>query len=150
MKESGAGSGDYRSDYEWTVEFLNSQRVEWDRIKLVKGWFSDTLNSDLLHQCNLSDVSIAFVDCDLCSSAKQALDFCAPLIRKETVIVFDDWHYAGLDVRDMGEKRAFDEFLDENSHLTAQRFENYGRNSEAFLVRNRLNAADAEYLPNPQ
>jgi O-methyltransferase len=134
-------SGDYRSDYEWTVEFLNTRRVDWNKITLVKGWFSETLNSGLLDKHNISNVSIALIDCDLYSSAKKALDFCAPLIRKETVIVFDDWHYSGLAERNLGEKRAFDEFLRENPHLSAQKFENYGRNSEAFLVRNCLNAA---------
>jgi O-methyltransferase len=134
-------SGDYRSDYEWTVEFLNSRHVDWNQITLVKGWFSDTLNGDLMDKHNISNVSITLVDCDLYSSAKKALDFCAPLIRKETVIVFDDWHYSGLAERNMGEKRAFDEFLNDNSHLSAQKFENYGRNSEVFLVRNCLTAA---------
>jgi O-methyltransferase len=137
-------SGDYRSDYEWTREFLNTQHVDWNRITLVKGWFSDTLNRELLHKHNISNVSIALIDCDLYSSAKKALDFCAPLIWKETVIVFDDWHSSGLAERNMGEKRAFDEFLNENCHLTAQKFENYGRNSEAFLIHNCLYAEHAK------
>ena len=135
------GPGNFRSDYEWTVEFLNTQRVEWHRITLVKGWFDDTLKSDLLSKHNISNVSIVLIDCDLYSSAKKALDFCAPLISKETVIFFDDWHTEGLAERNLGEKRAFDEFMNENCHLTAQKFENYGRNSEAFLVRNCLTTA---------
>jgi len=55
------------------------------------------------------------IDCDLYSSAKQALDFCAPLIVGQTIIFFDDWGGGtSLDKENLGEKRAFLEFLQAN------------------------------------
>jgi hypothetical protein len=66
------------------------------------------------------------IDCDLYSSARDALAFCAPLIHDEAVIVFDDWHGGGnLAERDLGEKRAFDELLAAEPDLFAEEIGTY-------------------------
>ncbi len=66
------------------------------------------------------------IDCDFYSSAKEALNFCGPLIQDEVMIFFDDWDAGiGLADRDLGEKAAFDEFLREHPDLSAQEFGTY-------------------------
>ena len=68
------------------------------------------------------------IDCDLYSSAKEALNFCGPLILDEAIIFFDDWAgplETSLADEQKGEKRAFDEFLQEHPQLKAVRFGTY-------------------------
>ena len=63
------------------------------------------------------------VDCDLYSSAKEALTFCGPLLTDPAIIFFDDWN--PLAKENKGEKRAFDEFLHENPHVKADELGDY-------------------------
>ena len=71
-------------------------------------------------------LSVIMIDCDLYTSAKQALDFCAPLIKREAVVFFDDWTLgAGDGDRELGEQRAFAEWLSENPSLRAEEIGTY-------------------------
>jgi O-methyltransferase len=54
------------------------------------------------------------VDCDIYTSARDALAFVEPMIGDYAVMLFDDWHAGGLAEQNLGEKRAFDEFLRRN------------------------------------
>jgi hypothetical protein len=115
--------GSFSADYERVVRALNQRRVDQRRVALVKGFFSDTLNDEFLAKHNLRRVSIVMIDCDLYSSAKQALDFCRPLLDGEAIIFFDDWN--PLANKNKGEKRAFEEFLRENPVFEAEAIGDY-------------------------
>lgn len=125
----------FRYDVELTRQFLTQQEVDWRRIIFVKGWFRDTLNDELIRKYNITKASVIMVDCDMYLSAKEALNFCAPLIQDAAVIFFDDWHWGGLAERNMGEKRAFEEFLHANPHFVAERLSSYHPYAEVFLVK---------------
>ncbi len=119
-------AGQFVAEYDVAKEALTSAGVDWNRVFLVKGWFSDTLNERTLQTHAISKASVIMIDCDLYSSAKQALDFCGPLIRDEALVFFDDWDGGmSLAERGLGEKRAFDEFLDANRDLSATEFGSY-------------------------
>jgi len=51
------------------------------------------------------------------------------------VILFDDW-YSGnrLADRNLGEKRAFDEFLRKNNFFKTKELDSYTENAKVFLV----------------
>jgi O-methyltransferase len=117
------GPGCYRADYDFTVDKLRRAGVDWARTFLIKGWFSDVLNDALVAHYGISKASIIMIDCDLYSSSKQALDFCAPLIRDRALIFLDDWEDGAE--KNHGEKRAFDEFLQANPQLQAEEFGTY-------------------------
>jgi O-methyltransferase len=135
-EDAGAWTpGQFRYDIENTKAFLDHEGVDWDRLVLVKGWFSETLNSELVRRHQIARASLIMIDCDLYLSAKEALDFCAPLIRDGAVIFFDDWHSQNLDERNLGEKRAFDEFLNSHEQFVAERLDSYAASSEMFFVR---------------
>ena len=131
-------AGAYKTEYEATKKLLSQQGIDWKRTVLVKGWFADTLNQELKQQHEIKKVSVIMIDCDMYISAKQALDFCADLILDQTVIVFDDWNSYALAEQNMGEKRAFDEFLKENPKLISREIGNYSyqnfTNGKLFLV----------------
>jgi len=102
---------DLKAPLDVATENLTRTGVDWDRVTLVKGWFEDTLSQELLERQQLRKASIIMVDCDLYSSARTALEFCAPLIRDDAVILFDDWWPETLGKANAGEKLAFEEFL---------------------------------------
>jgi hypothetical protein len=75
------------------------------------------------------------VDCDTYLSAKEALTFCGPLIKDVVLMLFDDWHaYNDLAAFNLGEKRAFDEFLSVQGCFSVERFATYSTNAEVFMV----------------
>ncbi|MBE9077886.1 class I SAM-dependent methyltransferase [Romeria aff. gracilis LEGE 07310] len=115
--------GAFYADYDRVVQSLNRRNVDWRRVTLIKGFFADTLTSALIAKHNLRQASLIMMDCDLYSSAKEALEFCGPLIRSEAIIFFDDWN--PLARENKGEKRAFDEFLQATPDLEAEAIGDY-------------------------
>ncbi|MGF1634303.1 MAG: TylF/MycF/NovP-related O-methyltransferase [Phycisphaerae bacterium] len=115
--------------------YLRDHGVTFDRTHLIKGWFDDTCSPTTLAKHQIRQVGLLMIDCDLYSSAKTALTFAGPLLQQTSIILFDDWRSADLHVRNMGEKKAFDEFLADNPQFTAEPFGDYGSASQCFVVR---------------
>jgi len=122
--------GSFDSDLQYTRQILTNEGIDWGRTFLVKGWFEDTLNEALVAKHGIEKTGLIMVDSDIYTSAKEALDFCAPLIKDQSIVFFDDWHSGGLADRNLGEKKAFDEFLAEHPALTVKPLEG----SAAFWV----------------
>jgi hypothetical protein len=126
--------GQFRCGITFTQDLLTRQGVDWDRIRLIKGWFGETLNNELKREFNITKASIIMIDCDMYLSAKQALDFCGPLIQDASIVFFDDWHSGDLASKNLGEKRAFEEFLNDHPDFTIDHLGGYDPNSAVFLV----------------
>jgi hypothetical protein len=127
-------AGEWRSELEFTRAVLDAEGVDWSRVTLVPGWFSDTCNGDTAAAHRITKASVIMVDCDLYSSTRQALDFCAPLITDVALVMFDDWHAGRLAEKGLGEKKAFEEWLAEWNCFSAEPFGRYAVRSETFLV----------------
>ena len=112
--------GQYRSSLGMTRGYLRKRGVPPDRVVLEKGWFSDSLTPEMRERHRITRASFLMVDCDLYSSAREALAFAAPLLGPRTIIYFDDWHAAGMAEKGEGERRAFEEFLAANPDLAAR------------------------------
>jgi hypothetical protein len=125
------------SPLELTTAVLDAEGVDWSRLALVPGWFDDTLNEETVRRHGIEKASVIMIDCDLYSSTKTALNFCAPLIRDEALVLFDEWHAKGLEGKLLGERKAFEEFLREWGCFTAIPFGQYAKRTETFLVRRR-------------
>jgi hypothetical protein len=79
-------------------------------VKLVKGWFSETLPSFLKQHAE--PAAFIHVDCDLYSSTKTVLTELRDRIQKGTVIVFDEFfNYPGWRNHEF---KAFNEFIEEH------------------------------------
>jgi O-methyltransferase len=136
MESDGLWSaGQFQLDYDYTRKWLTRQGVDWNRVFLVKGWFKDTLNRELMDKFRINRASVIMIDSDLYSSAQEALKFCAPLIGERAALFFDDWF--PLAERDMGEKKAFDEFMLANPELSAQDVGSYDATSKVFYLSRR-------------
>ena len=83
-----------------------------NNVELIKGWFNETLPNFIKN--NNKKVSFIHMDADLYSSTKCIFDVLKPYIDTDCVIVFDELvNYPGFD-GDMGELKAFYEFITEN------------------------------------
>jgi len=81
-------------------------------VKLIKGWFSDTLIPFI--KTHNKKVTFIHLDADLYSSTKYILDVLKNYIDYGCIIVFDELvNYPGFD-GDTGELKAFYEFITEN------------------------------------
>ena len=53
------------------------------------------------------------------------------------IVCLDDWKLNDLDIRGLGEYKAFNEFLEGNSHLIAKEIKSYNRKSKSYLIQPR-------------
>ena len=126
--------GAWRSELAFTDAVLDAEGVDRSRVFLVPGWFSDTCNAETAHRYNIAKASVIMVDCDIYTSTKQALDFCAPLITDAALVLFDDWHTGDLAAKHLGERKAFEEWLSAWGCFRAEPFGSYRNKSETFIV----------------
>jgi O-methyltransferase len=99
--------------------------AERSRFHLVPGLYKETLTPETAQRLGLEKVAVAHIDCDLYSSAREALEFITPYLQDGSIIIFDEWfHYRGNPT--LGEQRAFNEWLRAHPELTASEFQNEG------------------------
>lgn len=128
--------GQFRSDLEFTRQLLDEAGVDWDRVKLVKGFYDQVLTDELADQLGLDAASVVMIDCDLYTSTRDALAFCEPRLTDDSVIFFDDWESTG---DDRGEKLAFREFLEAHPQFEIEELPGYHEKARIFRLRRRAN-----------
>ena len=126
--------GFYRCPFEKTEECLRRRGVNTDEIVWIKGLYQDTLNDETINDKKIGGIGIIFVDCDTYSSSKSVLDFLAPLITEPAIICLDDWKLYDMDIKETGEYKSFNEFLERNTHVKATEIKSYNRKSKSFLL----------------
>lgn len=113
------------------VHRVLSRIISGERIKVFRGYFSETLRKPL--QCK---AALIHLDCDLYSSTRDVLDGLTrhQVLQDGTVLMFDDWNCHRANPK-FGQRRAFAEFLHEHKNqYTASEFMRYGFNSMAFIL----------------
>jgi O-methyltransferase len=104
-----------------------------NRFSLVPGLFRDSLTEETARRLELRKIAVVHIDCDLYSSAREALDFITPYLQDGSIIIFDEWfHYRGNP--SLGEQRAFAEWNAANPQLLMSEFQNEGPYRKAFIV----------------
>ena len=124
----------YTCSFDRMQECLKRKNIDSDSIIWIKWWYKDTLNDSTIKKFNIFNPGIVFIDCDTYSSSKTVLDFIAPLVNTFTIVCLDDWKLNDLDIKWMGEYRAFNEFLEQNKHIYAKEILSYNRKSKSFLL----------------
>ncbi|MGB9980283.1 TylF/MycF/NovP-related O-methyltransferase [Methanobacterium sp.] len=98
-------------------------------VKLIKGWFDDTL-PQFIKECP-ENCYFIHIDCDLYSSTKTIFDNLHDKIKEGTIIVFDEFfNYPGWKE---GEYKAFIEFV--NSHNIKYEYIGYCRYDEQVALK---------------
>jgi O-methyltransferase len=136
-------AGDYSSDLATTRNRLAREGVDFSRLHLVPGWFDETLTQKNREKLGLERAGVIMIDCDVYSSAKAALEFCAPLI-DDSIVLFDDWHSENLAARGLGEKRAFDEFRAAHRGLNVREVPGYSPNAAVFHITRKMSGSEPE------
>jgi O-methyltransferase len=92
-----------------------------ERLVTVKGFYDQSLTSELAERFLPKKAAVIYVDCDLYSSTVPVLSFCKPFLQAGTVIVFDDW-FCFFGDPNRGERRAWAEFCQSNPGLRSVSF----------------------------
>jgi hypothetical protein len=93
-------------------DLVRKHGVYADRVKTIKGFYSDSLTDTLQRQFvdKGSKIALVTVDCDLYESAVPVFDFIEPLLQDGSVIYMDDLFVGNKANPTRGVARAFLEF----------------------------------------
>jgi O-methyltransferase len=116
--------------------------VDMSRVELIPGWYSDTLNHETEEKLGLRAAAIVNVDCDVYESTVPVLTFVEPYLVDGSIVIFDDW-YCFANREELGEQKAFKEWLERNGQLRATPYKEYGWDGKAFII-NRLSAEESD------
>ncbi len=130
--------GFYGCSFEKMRTCLKRRSVNPNNITWIKGWYDKTLNDKTIKRYDLGKIGIVFIDCDTYSSSKTVLDFLAPLITEPAIFCFDDWKLYDMDIKETGEYKSFNEFLEKDTHIKAKEIKSYNRKSKSFLIKPRV------------
>jgi len=103
-------------------------------VVIVPGWYKDTLNDETKKKLNIKKASIIYIDCDLYESTVPVLNFITDYVSNGTIIIFDDWHAFHGDP-DLGEQRAFREWLGRNPSIKATEWQKVNWKTNSFILR---------------
>lgn len=126
-------SGQFGCPQDVTLQRLGRAGVPMRSVSLVPGWFKDTLTEQRRAELNPSPW-IVMIDCDTYTSAHLALEYLWPIMSNPCVLFFDDWRLNDLDIKGMGELRAFSEFIKKYSIYRVIDLGEYSRKSKVYLV----------------
>jgi hypothetical protein len=126
---SGESQAFYEGAYQATrasvEKNLSGLGADWERVKLVEGWYDKTLTAENRRALGLKRAAVCVIDCDFYESARLALEFAAPLLGDGSIVLFDDWTAYQNDPA-KGEQRAWAEFLAKNPALKAEPLLDFG------------------------
>jgi O-methyltransferase len=126
--------GQFACSREDVARNLSKHGVDWSRTTLIEGFFSDTLTRESKRRYPFRRVNVAFIDCDLYASTCEVLDWLPDLLSDGSILLFDDWHAFG-EGDELGQPRAFAEFLEKNPELRAEPFVEFADNGKGFVLR---------------
>lgn len=124
-----------------TRKLLSERNIDWERVTLIKGWFNDSLNDETIKRYGITSASVVMIDCDLYSSTASCLEFIAPILTDNAVLIFDDWNSHNLADKKLGERKAFEEFIAEHSEFAAEQIEGYNGFSRIIRLRRQIGQA---------
>jgi hypothetical protein len=82
-----------------------------ENVTLIEGLFKETIDNFLMQNTDQKKISLLHVDCDLYSSTKTIFDKLGFLVKKHTIIIFDEYfNYPGWREHEF---KAFQEFIAE-------------------------------------
>lgn len=111
--------GQWACSKQQVTQNLKERGFDWSRAELIEGFYDDVLNEALRGKYPFRRASVAFLDCDLYTSTRDVLSWLAPFLDEGTLLLLDDWYTYG-DEPELGQQKAFGEFLESHPELTAE------------------------------
>ena len=99
---------------------------------VVPGFYGDTL-AQMSTQDAPTNVALAYVDCDLYSSARTVLQFLLPRLKHGMIIALDDY-FCWTATHASGERKAMLELFGGDSRWTLVPYLQFGWHGQSFVV----------------
>ena len=112
---------------------LKRENINLDRVRIVKGWYDQTLKPENAKSYGFDKIAAAWIDCDLYESTVPVLQFITLHLSVGSVILFDDWR-CFRNLPDFGQQRACREWLSKNSKISLYELFTFGWHGIAFTV----------------
>lgn len=117
-------------------EILRRNRIPVSAYEVVPGYYEQTLAGEGSHPGLPSNICLAYLDCDLYSSAKTVLDFLLPRLKHGMILACDDYYcYSKNQVP--GERRACGELLAAHPDWRLVPYIQYGWSGMSFIVESK-------------
>ena len=128
--------GQFACSREQVEKSLLKNGLDFNKIRLIEGFYEDTLTDELKNTIEAGPAGVVLLDCDLYSSTNTALSWLEGLIVDKTVVLFDDW-YSFTEGEKYGQQRALNEFVQRNPSLVFEPVSDYESNGRTFIVRTK-------------
>jgi hypothetical protein len=125
--------GDFSSSQARTQRRLERHFRGRAPVKLVAGYFEDTIAGKTAPDLGLKAVAVALIDCDLGTPAEIALDFLRPALQPGSVLILDDF-FAYRGSLEQGVAGAFERFGARCGEFTFRRLFDYGHGGQGMVV----------------
>jgi hypothetical protein len=125
--------GDFACSRKEFEENLMTQGINMDRVRIIEGWFEDTLCEQKATGVGIAKVAAAWIDGDLYESTVPVLKFLSDRLSVGSIVLFDDWRVF-RNLPDRGEQRACMEWLKENPQISLRELFSFGHHGLAFTV----------------
>jgi O-methyltransferase len=113
---------------------VQSHGIPASAYRIVAGRYSDTIGPDAATGREFpSDIALAYVDCDLYSSARDVVYFLSSRLKHGMIVAFDDY-FCDSPTAIAGERLAFDEFVASQTRWHFVPYGEIGWHGRAFVV----------------
>ena len=112
---------------------MSARGVPSHAYTVVAGFYEDTLTETLHDTLGLEPAALVWIDSVLYESARAVLAFIGPLLQDGTLLMFNDF-YRFKGSPDLGERRAFTEFLAASPRIRVTDYAKFSSVGQAFIV----------------
>jgi hypothetical protein len=125
-------AGNYACSQDEFEDMLTKNDVDMSRVRLIPGFYSESLTESLKAELSIDVAGIVNVDCDIYESTVDVLSFITGYLRTGSLLLFDDWLAYAHPFR--GEARACHEWLEANPQIHLTEYFKYTETGVAFIV----------------
>lgn len=112
-----------------------SRGIPRDAYKVIAGFYEETLPA-MSPRDEPSNIALAYIDCDLYSSAKTVLEYLMARLKHGMIIAFDDY-FCWSASQISGERRAMLEFFHKDSPWKLVPYMQFGWHGNSFVVEDK-------------
>lgn len=125
--------GAFKSSYQKTRRRITRHLGNHSTWSITPGYVEQTVGGKKPRECGIEKIAIVFIDLDLGSPARVALNFVRPALQPGSILIFDDF-FAYCGSLQKGVAGAFEEFRHEYPELQFRHLLHYGYGGAAFML----------------
>jgi hypothetical protein len=125
--------GQYAASVDTLRYNLTFNNVDDSRVRIVPGFFQDTLQDRKPSDVGITTASIVHIDTDVYEPARLALEFISPALPQGALLLFDDYDQLAAS-NDRGERRAIRDWLAGHPEFQLEPYRSYGVFCRSFIL----------------